>query len=79
MANATPEQREKALGFGSPFRGVVHRQSGHHSRLVFPFVAGLIGTINFGFGGRAKYGSILAVWLYSLLPGEVIKPCWGVW
>ena len=30
---------------------------------------GLWGTINFGFGGRATYGSIFAVWMYAALPG----------
>ena len=32
---------------------------------------GLWGTINFGFGGRARYGSILAVWFYSILPSTI--------
>jgi hypothetical protein len=30
---------------------------------------GLWGTINFVFGGKAKYGSIFAVWMYASLPG----------
>lgn len=30
---------------------------------------GLWGTINFGFGGRATYGNIFAVWMYAALPG----------
>jgi hypothetical protein len=38
---------------------------------------GLWGTINFGFGGKATYGSILAVWLYSLLP-SIIKTLLGI-
>ncbi len=32
---------------------------------------GLMGTVNFAFGGRAKYGSIFAVWLYAWLPGAI--------
>jgi hypothetical protein len=32
---------------------------------------GLWGTINFVFGGKAKYGSILAVWFYASLPGMI--------
>ena len=32
---------------------------------------GLLGTINFGFGGRASYGSVLAVWFYAWLPGAI--------
>jgi hypothetical protein len=31
----------------------------------------LWGTINFVFGGKAKYGSIFAVWLFASLPGIV--------
>ena len=37
----------------------------------------LMGTINFGFGGRAKFGSVLAAWMYASLPG-VIKAILGV-
>ena len=32
---------------------------------------GLWGTINFVFGGKAKYGSIFAVWFYASLPGLI--------
>ncbi len=38
---------------------------------------GLLGTINFGFGGRAKYGEIYAVWFYAWLP-SIIKPLLGI-
>lgn len=37
---------------------------------------GLWATINFVFGGRAKYGSIFTVWMYAGLPG-IIKPLLG--
>lgn len=37
---------------------------------------GLWGTINFGFGGRATFGSIFAVWMYAGLPG-IIKSLLG--
>lgn len=45
-------------------------------------IAGLIislvmwGTINFIFGGKAKFGSVLCVWMFSTLPG-VIKVLLG--
>jgi len=32
---------------------------------------GLWGTINFAFGGKARYGSIFTVWMYAGLPGIV--------
>ena len=38
---------------------------------------GLWGTINFVFGGKANYGSILAVWFYSILP-SIIKTLLGI-
>lgn len=31
----------------------------------------LLGTINFGFGGRATYGQMLAVWMFSTLPWAI--------
>lgn len=31
----------------------------------------LLATLNFGFGGQAKFGSILAVWFYAGLPGLI--------
>jgi cell division protein FtsB len=37
----------------------------------------LLGTINFIFGGKAKFSSVMAVWFYSWLPG-VIKVLLGV-
>jgi hypothetical protein len=37
---------------------------------------GLWGTINFGFGGKATYGSIFSMWFYAGLPG-IIKPLLG--
>lgn len=37
---------------------------------------GLWGTINFVFGGKAKFGSIFAVWMFASLPG-IIKVLLG--
>jgi Yip1 domain len=38
---------------------------------------GLWGTINFLFGGKAKYGSIFAVWMFASLP-SLIKTLLGI-
>jgi hypothetical protein len=38
---------------------------------------GLLGTINFGFGGRATYGKVFAMWMYAGLPG-VLKALLGI-
>ncbi len=49
--------------------------------LTIGFIAllslGLLGTINFGFGGRAEYGKVVAVWFYAWLP-QVIKTLLGI-
>ena len=37
---------------------------------------GLWGTINFVFGGKAKFGSIFSVWMFASLPG-IIKVLLG--
>jgi hypothetical protein len=50
---------------------------------VFLLIMGLVislimwGTINLGFGGRAKFGSVLAVWMYAMLP-SVFKTLLGI-
>ena len=78
MANATPEQRElgnkislyvtEGIFIGMPL-------------MVLAGVAllslGLWGTINFVFGGKAKYGSIFAVWMFASLPG-LVKSLLGI-
>ncbi len=37
----------------------------------------LLATLNFGFGGTAKFGKLLAVWMYAGLPG-LIKALLGI-
>ncbi len=78
MAQATPEQREKSnkfwVGFtegmflGTPVIGLVY---------AVAISAVLLATINFGFGGRAKFGTIFAVSYYAWLPG-IVKVLLGV-
>ncbi len=38
---------------------------------------GLMATINFGFGGRAKFGGIFCAWMYAALP-SIIKTLLGI-
>ncbi len=47
--------------------------------LILGAVVALVlwGTINLGFGGRATFGGVFAVWMYSMLP-SVIKTILGV-
>jgi CBS domain containing-hemolysin-like protein len=78
LAQATPEQRETST------RISVDITEG--AFIASPFLTvggialmslGLLGTINFVFGGKAKYGSVFAVWLYASLPG-LIKALLGI-
>ena len=77
MAEANPQQREMsnkiAVGItegffaGGPVVGMI---------FVAIFSLGLMATINFGFGGRAKFSSIFAVFYYAWLP-QIVKSILG--
>lgn len=77
MEQATPERKETTLKFMQ-----YSMQGSFAATPVFILAAlalgslGLWGTINFGFGGRATFGAIFAVWMYAGLPG-IIKSLLG--
>jgi hypothetical protein len=77
MAQATPEQREMGTKISLYITEGVFIAN---PVLVLAGVAllslGLLGTINFVFGGKATYGNIFAVWMYASLPG-IIKAILG--
>src|SRR5438270_674829 len=78
MQQLTPEQREsqmKISGYvtegiflGSPLFLII---------MGVVISAVMLGTVNFGFGGKAKFGSVLAVWMYAMMP-SVIKTLLGI-
>lgn len=78
MAQATPQQRElgnkvavwitEGAFIGGPVLGLI-------GAVVVTLV--LWGTINFGFGGKANFGSIIAVVYYGWLP-SIVKVVLGV-
>jgi Yip1 domain len=78
LAQATPEQREMSAKISLYVTEGIFIAN---PLLVLVIIAvgslGLWGTINFVFGGKAGYGSIFAVWMYTSLPG-VIKVLLGV-
>ena len=78
MANATPEQREMGSKISLKITEGVFIAN---PLLVLAGVAllslGLWGTINFGFGGKATYGSIFCVWMFASLP-SILKSLLGV-
>jgi hypothetical protein len=77
MAKATPEQREKGMQFWTGFTQVMFIAGPAFQMLnAVVFAAVLLGTINFGFGGRAKFGDLFALMFYAWLP-EVVKVLLG--
>jgi hypothetical protein len=77
MAEATPEQRDMGMKISLYITEGIFIAN---PLVVLAIVAlgslGLWGTINFGFGGKATYGSIFAVWMFASLP-SVIKTMLG--
>ena len=78
MAQASPEQQEKAYKISEVITEAGFL-AGPALGLLFGLViaAVLMGTINFGFGGRANFGQVFAVVYYAWLP-MVIKVLLGV-
>jgi hypothetical protein len=77
MAQTTPEQREQAYKISDGITEVIFIAGplvGMLGALVVAAV--LMGTINFGFGGRAKFGDLFAVVYYAWLP-QVVKVLLG--
>ncbi len=78
MAALTPEQRESQMKISTTITQAVFIATP-----VFLLATGAVislvlwGTINFGFGGKAKFGSIFSVWMYAMLP-SIIKTILGI-
>lgn len=77
LAQAPPAQREMSMkwtqyGMEGGFA------AGPILVLIFALIIALVlwGTINFVFGGKATFGSVLAVWMFAALPG-IIKSLLG--
>ena len=78
MAQATPEQREQGYKISDGITEVVFIAGPLFGMLGAVVVAAvLFGTINFGFGGRAKFADVFAVVYYAWLP-SVVKVLLGV-
>ncbi|MGD0732562.1 MAG: Yip1 family protein [Terracidiphilus sp.] len=77
LAQAPPEQREMSAKIALYItEGIFIANPVFVLAGVALLSLGLWGTINFVFGGRAKFGSIFTVWMYASLPA-VIKPLLG--
>ncbi|HEV2485383.1 MAG TPA: Yip1 family protein [Terracidiphilus sp.] len=78
MANMTPEQKAKQEQQGPRSQAITWALAPLGILVMDIIAAGtLLGTINFGFGGKATFGSIFAVTLYAGLAQWPIKLCLG--
>jgi cell division protein FtsB len=78
MAQLTPAQREMGSKISLYVTEGIFIASPAFTLAVFALGAlGLMATINFGFGGRAKFGGIFCVWFYATLP-SLIKTLLGI-
>jgi len=72
MASLTPEQREQRYKIsGAITEGIFIAGPVFGMAMAVIFAAVLMGTINFGFGGRAKFSEVFTVVYYAWLPGLV--------
>lgn len=66
------EQQAHARQVGTKITEYIFWTTPVTALIVSVVVAGvLLATVNFGFGGRAKFGAMLAVWFYGTLPWAV--------
>ena len=78
MANLTPEQRESQMKISMYVTEGIFLAGPVFLILMGLVISGvMLGTINFGFGGRAKFGSVLSVWMYGMLP-SIFKTLLGI-
>jgi hypothetical protein len=72
LATLTPQQREQRYKASDAITiGVFIAGPALGMLMAAIFAAVLMGTINFGFGGRAKFSEVFAVVYYGWLPGIV--------
>lgn len=68
----TPAQQAKQESIATSVTKYIFWGTPVTALIVALIAAGiLLATINFGFGGRAKFGQMFAVWMYGTLPWSV--------
>ncbi|KAA6460328.1 YIP1 family protein [Acidobacteria bacterium AB60] len=78
MQNLSAEQRESQMKISAYVtEGIFAASPLFVLMMGIVISAVMLGTINFGFGGKAKFGSVLAVWMYAMMP-SVIKTILGI-
>jgi hypothetical protein len=77
LAQASPEQREMTTKISTRMtEGIFIANPIFVLAGAALLSLGLWGTINFGFGGKATFGGVFAVWMYASLPG-IVKSLMG--
>ena len=78
LAQLTPEQRESQMKISVAITTGVFYATPILLLIIGVVVSAvLLGTINFGFGGRAKFGSVFSMWMYATLP-SMVKTLLGI-
>lgn len=66
------DQQARAVQIGANFTKYIFYSTPVLAILIALIAAAvLMATINFGFGGRAKFGQMMAVWFYATLPWAI--------
>ncbi len=72
MEQLTPEQQARAMTMRQNITKIGFWATPVIALIIALIAAGvLLGTINFGFGGRAKFGEMMAVWMFATLPWSI--------
>ncbi|HEX4005634.1 MAG TPA: YIP1 family protein [Acidobacteriaceae bacterium] len=72
MEQLPADQQAKAMTMGATFTKIIFWATPALGLLIALIGAGvLLGTINFGFGGRAKFSQMFALWFYASLPWSI--------
>jgi hypothetical protein len=66
------DQQARAMQMGANFTKYIFYATPVVALIVAVIAAAvLMATVNFGFGGRARFGQMLAVWFYATLPWAI--------
>jgi len=72
IENLPADQQAGAMKMGANFTKIIFWTTPLLALIIAVVAAGvLLATVNFGFGGRAKFSQMFAVWMYGTLPWAI--------
>ncbi len=78
LAQLTPEQREMQMKISTTVTTWVFYLTPALLLIIGVVVSAvMLGTINFGFGGKATFGGVYSMWMYAMLP-SMVKTLLGI-